>query len=276
HEEDKVRLKELETNYTERISNKEDLEKEIKTIKDKQEEYTKKEAEIKEKYSKDIEVLQEKLQKLAKNFKAAEQGAQVIQDEIQELEQKIKAINDSIITCNSAIGSLSKDIENIQEDTAKVKEYEKELDKENVVLRRYLVLEEAFGLEGIQTRIVKKYIPLLNMYIKEVMDVLSQGTVEESIVVNAKSKVDIDIRGGTAHIYIMLSGGEKMIVRLSTDIGLAMLSFSRCAEKPEIICLDEIFGPLDDAHANLVFDLLERLKSKFNRVLVISHKKAIN
>jgi len=79
--------------------------------------------------------------------------------------------------------------------------------------------------------------------------------------------VDIAIHGGTASTYPMLSGGEKMVVRLATDIGLAMLSFSHCAQKPEIICLDEIFGPLDDAHTGMVFDLLEQLKSKFNRVL---------
>ena len=83
------------------------------------------------------------------------------------------------------------------------------------------------------------------------------------------------IIGGTADDYVMLSGGEKMIVRLAVDIGLSLLSFSRTAKVPDMICLDEIFGPLDKDHTESVFVMLNRLKKKFNRVFLISHKREI-
>jgi DNA repair exonuclease SbcCD ATPase subunit len=95
------------------------------------------------------------------------------------------------------------------------------------------------------------------------------------MVVNDKGKIDMIISGGSADSYDMLSGGEKTVVRLATCIGLALLSFSRSAKKPEIICLDEIFGPLDKCHTEAVFRMLKRLSDKFNRIIIITHDSDI-
>jgi len=83
------------------------------------------------------------------------------------------------------------------------------------------------------------------------------------------------ITGASAGSYDMLSGGEKMIVRLAVDIGLALLSLSRSSQKPEIVCLDEIFGCLDNNNTEAVFSMLERLQDRFSRILIITHKPEI-
>lgn len=95
------------------------------------------------------------------------------------------------------------------------------------------------------------------------------------LFVNGKSEVDLSISGGSGPIYKMLSGGEKMQIRLATDIGLARLKFVRSAKQPEIICLDEIFGPLDEVNTDSVFKMLLALQSKFKRVLIITHNSDI-
>jgi ABC-type lipoprotein export system ATPase subunit len=56
---------------------------------------------------------------------------------------------------------------------------------------------------------------------------------------------------------------------------LALLSFSRSSQKPELICLDEIFGPLDNNHTEAVFEMLKKLQDKFSRVLIITHNPEI-
>ena len=126
-----------------------------------------------------------------------------------------------------------------------------------------------------QTRIVKKYLPLLNSYIGKFLDILSDGKLIVELLIDEKMKVGMKIIGGTANNYIMLSGGEKMIVRLAVDIGLSLLAFSRNEKKPDMICLDEIFGPLDTEHTKCVFKMLEELKDKFKKVFIISHKLEI-
>ena len=72
-----------------------------------------------------------------------------------------------------------------------------------------------------------------------------------------------------------LQGGEKMVIRLAADIGLALLKFVRSAKKPELIALDEIFGNLDPSFTNAVFRMLEALQGKFNRILLITHNPEI-
>jgi len=152
---------------------------------------------------------------------------------------------------------------------------EKDIEVTRKQLQRLKILENAFGLEGVQTRIVDKYLPLLNMYVKKYLDILSSGKLMVNLFVNDKSKVDMEVVGGTADNYVMLSGGEKMVVRLAVDVGLSLLSFSRTSRTPDMICLDEIFGPLDPEHTKSVFKMLDTLKDKFKKVFLISHKSEI-
>ena len=143
-------------------------------------------------------------------------------------------------------------------------------------LKRLMMLEDIYGLDGIQTRIVARYLPLLNVYIKEFIDILTNGNLGIEVLVNDKLKVDIALRGGTADTFAMLSGGEKVLAKLAVSIGLGLLSFVRCSNKPEIIMLDEVLGSLDNERTGAVFKMLHTLKKKFSRVLIISHKPQIN
>jgi DNA repair exonuclease SbcCD ATPase subunit len=110
---------------------------------------------------------------------------------------------------------------------------------------------------------------------QEYMGLLSGGKISLTLEINDKSEVCLTIFGATAETYEMLSGGEKNIVRLAVDISLALLSFSLLSRKPEMICLDEVFGPLDDFNTENVFKMLMKLNSTFERILIISHKKDI-
>jgi DNA repair exonuclease SbcCD ATPase subunit len=173
------------------------------------------------------------------------------------------------------IGKISERIKNIELSKEEIGEFEKDIQEDVQNLKYYTLLSDIFGLEGVQTKIISKYLPLLNVYIKEFLDILSEGKLNVSMEVNSRSKIDMVVDGGTAPTFDMLSGGEKMMVRLAVDIGLALLSFCRSAQKPEMICLDEILGPLDNNKTKAVFKMLEVLKDKFSRVLIITHKSDI-
>ena len=263
---------ELEEINKSMISSKEEIDKAEKQ----QEECKNKALVIKNQFSDDISKLESLLDKLRSDLIKAEEDAKDVKSKISTLESSLKEITSKKAEANNKIGAINNQIKEGQSrlsDAVSLKDKIKIQQKE---LHRLLLLEEVFGLDGIQTRIVKKYLPLLNIYIKEFLDILSEGEMRVQMLINEKGKVDLIIDGGQADTFPMLSGGEKMIVRLAVDIGLALLSFSRCAQKPEMICLDEIFGPLDNSHTEAVFRLLATLKDKFSRVLVISHKTEIN
>ena len=239
-------------------------------------EYKAKVEEVSKKYDEKIKTLKSEIDAVAERYKDAQKVAEDVQSKIDELKKQKDEVASAKSTANSQIGSATKEIETIKSDTKKIGELQKEHKKGQLVHRRLLILEDVFGLEGIQTSIVKRYLPLLNVHIKEFLDILSNGEMGVEVFINSRSKVDLKITGGSADTYVMLSGGEKVLVKLSVDIGLALLSFSRCAQKPEIICLDEIFGQLDNFNTKAVFKLIQNIRERFNRVVLISHEAEIN
>jgi DNA repair exonuclease SbcCD ATPase subunit len=248
---------------------------EISDIELKIKEYDEKLNSIKSICEKDIELLKQRINELVGQLKNAETDARVINEQIEECKLKQKLSTENRTKNLEKNGYLDKEKEGYEAQKIALEEKKRLLHEEAKILQRFLCLEDVFGLDGIQTMIVKKYLPLLNVYIKEFLDILSNGLITVKMIINDKSKVDMVISGGTADTFDMLSGGEQMIVRLATDIGLALLAFSKSAQKPELICLDEIFSPLDKSHTDAVFKMLKKLQDKFNRVLIISHKTEI-
>jgi len=253
-----------------------DLKNDLQATQKQVEDYKVKIDGISEEYDKNIATLTAQIDEIADRYKEAQKTAGDIEAKIDELKKQKESASTAKSSANSLIGSITKELEDIKVETKKVEEIAKTLVAGKAIYNRLLVLEDVYGLDGIQTRIVKKYLPLLNVYIKEFFDILTNGEMGVEIFINSRSKVDIRITGGSADSYEMLSGGEQVLTRLAVDIGLALLSFSRCAQKPEIICLDEIFGPLDNFNVKAVFKLLQNIRNRFSRVLLISHKPEIN
>lgn len=276
NERNKARIKELEASREEKENNKKSLLTHIEELRKQEKEYFDKCSAIKSKYEAVMEELKKSIVGIEKKCEGIEVEVLKITAQINELKQTKITMASSINNSSSKIGSIKKEIENIKIDKEKLVKIAVKLQNEEEGLNRLFFLENIFGLEGIQTRIVKKYLPILNAYMREFLDVLSNGEMTVKVYINDKSKVDIDIIGGSADTFNMLSGGEKMLVRLSVSIGLSMLSFTRCAQRPEMICLDEVLGCLDEFHVNSVFKLLAKLQDKFNRILVISHSSNVN
>jgi len=265
-------LKSSEKDLTKEV---EELQVRLKEAKEKHTEYIEKVAEITAKFSAELEAIDKRIDKLKDDYSTAKEDTKEIENKLSELKQLLAKVAEVKNATSEKLGFLDRDLTHHGQLVVQLEEKQKEYSEETKLLNRYLILETVYGLDGIQTRIVKKYLPLLNVYIKEFLDILSRGMMSVKMGINDRSKIDMAITGGTASTYDMLSGGEKMIVRLAVDIGLALLSFSRSSQKPELICLDEIFGPLDNNHTEAVFEMLKKLQDKFSRVLIITHNPEI-
>jgi DNA repair exonuclease SbcCD ATPase subunit len=209
------------------------------------------------------------------DYDKASNEAKIVEQEIKQVKETIVKIDEVKNSTSEKLGFLEREIAHFNQLKDSLVEKRAEYIVESKDFHRYGLLESVYGLEGIQTRIVNRYLPLLNAYTKEFLDILSRGTIIVDQTINDRSKIDMNIYGGSADTYEMLSGGEKMIVRLAVDIGLSLLSFSRSSQKPEIICLDEIFGQLDKSNTDSVFEMLDKLQDKFSRLLIITHDPKI-
>ena len=276
HESDQIRIKDLQNQYKIELDGHKELEKELGNIQLQKESYNKKITEISKQYDNEISNLKTKIDDLGSKYLVLKNDADNIEIKIKEINNKIILISNERDNYNSKTGSLSKEIETINIDNNKLIKLQEDIGEKIVIYNRLVMLDDVFGLEGVQTRIIQKYLPLLNVYTKEMLDILTDGEISAELYINDRSHVDISIKGNVGSSFDMVSGGEQQDVRLAMSIGLALLSFSRSAKKPEMICLDEIFGSLDNARVASVFKLLALLKDKFERVLVISHKVEIN
>lgn len=260
----------------------EDIKNEIKSIKDqvvknriKAKEYEFDIEKSKNKFSIKIQDINSKLEDARKEYKNAKDNAKVIQDEILDHKEKLNKIHEVKNSISEKIGFLKREYDHFIKLKEDLKDSKEKYVIEFKLLNRYLLLESVYGLDGIQTRIIKRYLPLLNIYIKEFLDILSRGSISVKMSINDKSKIDMIVSGSSGDSYEMMSGGEKMLVRLAVDISMALLSFSRSNQKPEVIWLDEIFGCMDVNNRDSTFEILNKLSDKFNRVMIISHEKEI-
>lgn len=228
------------------------------------------------KYQEEISSLEIKINVIREKYLKIESESKELRCKIESIRKKNEEISNNKSSYSSKIGSMQKEIEHIESETKKLSETKIQIEDKTKEFQRLILLDDIFGLEGIQTRIVNKYLPVLNHYMEEFLTILSNGEMETVIKTNTSSAIDIDIKGNTGDSYNMISGGEKGLLRLSASVGLSLLSFIRTAQKPEMICLDEIFGPLDEARRTAVFSLLAKLQSKFSRVIVISHNSDVN
>lgn len=72
-------------------------------------------------------------------------------------------------------------------------------------------------------------------------------------------------------VYAQLSGGESVRVALAIRLAIGELSAKRAGERIEELTIDEGWGPLDTEGIIAVKECMRRLRSRFKKMLVISH-----
>lgn len=72
-------------------------------------------------------------------------------------------------------------------------------------------------------------------------------------------------------VKTVLSGGEEDIVHLCLRLALSHLLVERAGQAFSLLILDEVFGSFDEGRRSNVLNLLERLKGRFDQILIITH-----
>ena len=106
-----------------------------------------------------------------KSLSDQRQQSKVIEDQIGDLKSQKAEIAVKLDTYKEKMGSIANALNHLKTDYAQYKSLKEDLDNSRKELSRWLILEDVHGLDGIQTRIIKKYLPLLNSYIKNYLDI---------------------------------------------------------------------------------------------------------
>lgn len=256
---------------------KEPIEVSIKQNTDKLVQIDKGIIEIDSQYAEEIAKLKKDCEDILLKKTTFESEVNKIKEKIVKVEKDIKdniSQKDVLLTENGRIKAT------IEDNKQKILEITKLKDQlvifEKNQLRNSLI-EEIFGINGVQTKLVEKYIPLFNSYVKEFVNIISGGKVDIDIATDGKreGKVDIIISGDMSSDCFLSSGGEGIKIKLALSLGLGLLSFVRSETSPEFIALDEVFSYVDEQTKEGIFLILEKLKERFRDIFVVSHDKSI-
>jgi exonuclease SbcC len=69
----------------------------------------------------------------------------------------------------------------------------------------------------------------------------------------------------------VISGGEEDILNLCMRISLSHMLAERAGQHFSLLILDEVFGSLDEGRRGNVLALLEKLRTRFEQILIITH-----
>lgn len=145
---------------------------------------------------------------------------------------------------------------------------------------RYQILVRAFGRDGIPTLVIENTIPQLERIANDILSEMSGGEHTLRLETQKEKKngdglietLDIlvaDWRGERK--YETYSGGQQLRIDLALCIALAELLAMRAGSKIEWLTIDEGLGSQDAEHLDLVLQSIQRIASRFKKVIVITH-----
>jgi len=211
---------------------------------------------------------------------------------MQNKQDKLKRNHAEIIHQNGLIARNEKSMSKIYSEIQRLSEspdiakmqgrleaYQEELDGIQITYKEFLKQKDDFDVvsnllkdSGIKSRVIKKYIPVINKLINKylsTMDFYVNFTLDEEFNEIIKSRYRDDFS------YASFSEGEKQKIDLSLLFCWREIARMKNSVSTNLLILDEVFdSSLDSNATDELMKILKNLDNKTN-VFVISHKGEI-
>ena len=175
---------------------------------------------------------------------------------------------------NREITSIDVQSSNFQDKKEKNLEIIQNIYKEQNEERYYKLYVDIFGKNGISKMIMKTMLPFINSELQRLLDTVCYFSLD--VRMSDKNEVEflmVDNNTGVEKLMTTGSGYEKTVASLALR---AVLSKICSLPKPNIWVADEVFGKVSNENLDMLSDFFVRLKSYFEKILVISHNPLIN
>jgi len=222
--------------------------------------------------------LEETLQKLSSII----QSFTTLEEERNKLEGELIAIHGNLGTETANRDRAKKDLSEIEEMKAKHKKLVKQMGDKGRIRVAYEFLEkEVFHKDGIPTALLIEIVPEIEQEASKILRDLSNGRMDVNFKFGRKTKagkmteelIVEAVDQGRSHPVSRYSGGERMRINLALRLGVSEVVAKRSGYKGRIetLVIDEGFGPLDEEGRRATVEILQALRQRFKKILVISH-----
>ncbi len=146
-----------------------------------------------------------------------------------------------------------------------------------------ILLEHAFGKDGIQAMIIENAIPEIENEANLILDRMTGGemhveleTQKEKKTGGVKESLEIRITDKLGpRLYELFSGGESFRINFAIRIALSKLLSKRANAKLQFLVIDEGFGTQDKSGRENLITAINSIRSDFDKILVISHLQEV-
>lgn len=203
-----------------------------------------------------------------------------LNNEIQKANQEIRFSNGYITDLNNEIQSLRAKISTFKNEDSAIEDLTNELKTFNKERKRLAddkavmtVASKLLKDTGIKTKIVNKYIPVMNQLINANLakfDLFVEFTLDENFNETIKS------RHRDVFTYASFSEGEKMRIDLSILFAWRSLAKLRNSASTNLLFMDEVFdGASDFNGVDALVEVIQNANSSEN-IIMISHSDKYN
>ena len=146
----------------------------------------------------------------------------------------------------------------------------------------------AFGKRGIQAMIIETAIPEIEDESNRLLDRLTEGRMRVRLETQRETKTKVETAEGKVYTlvetldiiisdemgerpYENYSGGEQFRVNVALRLALSKLLTRRAGAKLQFLILDEGFGTQDAEGRTRIVEVLDTIKNDFEKIIVITH-----
>jgi len=156
----------------------------------------------------------------------------------------------------------------------------KALNKEKV---NFLLLEKAFGRDGVQALLMEEALPQMEMQANDILGRLSSGSMSVRFETQREYKdkkrddkmqvLDILINDaeGVQRPYDLFSGGEAFRINFAIRLALSKVLAQRAGARLQMLVIDEGFGSQDAEGRQKLIEAINLIRPDFKKILVITH-----
>ena len=229
----------------------------------------------------EIKQIEEDLKSLEPlNQKINELNAEVgkVEGKDKELEEKIRELSKSIGSKREELKNTTDRLLELEEKEKllkKKKEYYQELIREKEVF--YIIKENVFKNSAFPTVYLKEFVQIVQSNLTDFISKFKGGRYEIDIGITDDGDIEVRARDrskkeSSYRPLKTFSQGERTIIGFAIRLAsMRAISQYKGKNMPNILIIDEGFGPLDQENIKALVDGIKELGSIFEQIFIISH-----
>lgn len=147
----------------------------------------------------------------------------------------------------------------------------------------FMLLEKAFGRDGVQAFMMEEALPQMEMQANDILGRLSSGSMSVRFETEREYKdkkrddkmqvLDILINDGEGvqRPYDLFSGGEAFRINFAIRLALSKVLAQRAGARLQMLVIDEGFGSQDEEGRQRLIEAINMIRPDFKKILVITH-----